>query len=338
MIDLISDTVTKPTAGMLAYMVDAETGDDVFGEDPTVNAFERRVAGMFGKEAGLFVPSGTMSNQLCLNVLTSPGDEVILDELSHIFNYESGAGAALSGVQLRPLKGERGKINVRLAEAAIRPKNDWDPQTRAIALENTTNKGGGACYSLQEMKEIRELADRHGLYLHLDGARIWNALIAENLPAEETGSLFDTISVCFSKGLGAPAGSMMLASKKLIKKARRVRKMMGGGMRQVGLLAAAAEYALDNHYGLLPTDHFRAKKLAKTIAGTKSLKIEPATVQTNIVIFDAPGIPAKDTIKKFFDAGIRVSEFGPETIRLVFHFQVTDDDFTAVQNFIKNTF
>jgi len=245
MIDLRSDTVTKPTPEMLKAMANAEVGDDVFGEDPTVNAFEQKMAAFFGMEAGLFVPSGTMSNQLCLHVLTSPGDEVVIDETGHVFNYETGAAAHLSSIQLRPLKGVNGKLNRELIEPALRPMNDWDPHTRVIALENTTNKGGGAFYSKEELIEISNLADRHELFLHLDGARIWNAMTASGIEPEFFGTIADTISICFSKGLGAPVGSMMLATENNIKKARRMRKMLGGGMRQIGLLAAAADYAVE---------------------------------------------------------------------------------------------
>lgn len=336
MIDLRSDTVTRPTTGMLNYMTQVEVGDDVFGEDPTVNAFEERVANLFGQEAGLFVPSGTMSNQLCLNVLTQPGDEVILDEFSHIFNYESGAGAALSGVQLRPLSGNRGIITAAQVEDAIRPINDWDPHSRVVALENTTNKGGGSYYSLPAVRQIRQVADKHGLFMHLDGARIWNALVEADYDAESMGMLFDTVSVCFSKGLGAPVGSMMLSSKENIKKARRVRKMLGGGMRQTGILAAAAEYALDHHFDLLETDHNRAQKLARVIAKRSSFSVDVESVKTNIILFDTPGSKAEDVLEKLADAGIMMTAFGPHTIRAVFHFQITDDDFLYVLDYFRN--
>ncbi|MEX0647454.1 MAG: GntG family PLP-dependent aldolase [Balneolaceae bacterium] len=330
MIDLRSDTVTKPTPEMLQAMVSAEVGDDVFSEDPAVNAFERKMADKFGKEAGLFVPSGTMSNQLCLHVLTEPGDEVIIDELGHVYNYESAGAAHLSSVQLRPVKGVKGKLSKELAVPAIRPSNDWDPHSKVIALENTTNKGGGACYDKQELLDIRELADEHGLYLHLDGARIWNAMAETGIGAVFFGTVSDTMSICFSKGLGAPVGSMMLASEANIKKARRLRKMWGGGMRQIGLLAAAADYAVENHFALLKEDHRRARKFAEAIHNNPAFNIDTSSVETNIVLFDVKEGTAEEALKVFSDAGIGMVPFGPKTIRATFHFQVGDEDLVKV--------
>lgn len=335
MINLRSDTVTTPTPEMLEAMVNAEIGDDVFAEDPTVNKFQQKMAEMFGMEAGLFVPSGTMSNQLCLYVLTEPGDEVIIDETGHIFNYESGAAAYLSSVQLRPLKGNRGKLNPELIETAIRPKNEWDPQTRVIAVENTTNKGGGAYYTKQELMEIRNLADKHDLTIHLDGARIWNAMTASGIEPEFFGTLSDTISICFSKGLGAPVGSMMLASKEQIRRARRHRKMLGGGMRQVGLLAAAADYAVENHRPLLDDDHKRARKFAESISKNPAFDIDLSSVDTNIVLFDVVNEMADEALKKFSNAGISFVPFGPKTIRATFHFQVDDEDLEKVLKVVE---
>lgn len=330
MIDLRSDTVTRPTPEMLKAMTEAVVGDDVFAEDPTVNAFEAKMAEMFGMEAGLFVPSGTMSNQLCLAVLTVPGDEVIIDELGHVFNYETGAAAHLSSVQLRPLKGVRGKLSRELAESAIRPKNDWDPFTRVIAVENTTNKGGGACYSKEELIALSNLADEHGIFLHLDGARIWNAMTKTGIEPAFFGSVADTISICFSKGLGAPVGSMMLASQEHIKKAIRLRKMWGGGMRQIGLLAAAADYAVENHYPLMRDDHRRAKLLAEVISNHPAFDIDLSTVETNIILFDVKTGRAEDALNKFAEAGVGMVPFGPKTIRATFHFQVGDKDLKKV--------
>lgn len=326
MIDLRSDTVTRPTEGMLDAMTRAETGDDVFGEDPEVNRFEEKMSKLFGMEAGLFVPSGTMSNQLCIKVLTEPGDEVIIDELGHVFNYETAAAAHLSSVQLRPLKGERGKITTTLIKSAIRPKNDWDPHTKVIAVENTTNKGGGACYSEPELISIKDLADKQGIHVHLDGARIWNAMTATGTDPGFFGTVADTISICFSKGLGAPVGSMMLASFQKIKKARRFRKMLGGGMRQVGLLAAAADYAVENHWPLLSDDHKRAKKLAAAVSEKKGLVIDTKSVESNIVIFDVEHETAETVLNQLAEKGVLMVPFGPKTIRATFHFQVDDDD------------
>lgn len=335
MIDLRSDTVTRPTAEMFKAMSVANVGDDVFAEDPTMNAFEQKMAAHFGMEAGLFVPSGTMSNQLCLNVLSSPGDEVIIDESGHVFNYESGGAAHLSSIQLRPLKGVRGKLTPELIKSAIRPKNEWDPHSRVVAVENTTNKGGGACYSKDELRSIRQVADEHGLHIHLDGARIWNAMAATGIEPKFFGSVSDTISICFSKGLGAPVGSMMLASAEQIKKARRMRKMWGGGMRQVGLLAAAADYAVENHFTLLKDDHRRAKIFAQAVAGNDAFEIDLSIVETNIVLFDTVNETAANVLTKFEKKGIGMVPFGPKTIRATFHFQVGDSELDKVLSAVE---
>jgi threonine aldolase len=326
MIDLRSDTVTRPTPGMLKAMTEAPVGDDVFGEDPTLNAFEERVATMFGKQAGLFVPSGTMGNQLGLYILTQPCDEIITDESAHIFNYEAGGCAFLSGVQLRPLQGINGILTPELIEPAIRTRNDWDPHTRVIGLENTTNRGGGACYTAENLTAIRDLALRHSLGVHLDGARIWNAMVATGIEAGFFGGIADTISVCFSKGLGAPVGSVLLGDKDLIRRARRMRKVLGGGMRQTGLLAAAAGYALDHHYAGLEHDHRRAQTLAREIAGMAAFDIRLDSVQTNIVIFDTIYEDATTVLEKLKGEGVAMVPFGPRRIRAVFHHQITDRD------------
>jgi len=336
MIDLRSDTVTRPTEPMLKAMISAETGDDVFREDPTLIRFEKKMAGLFGKEAGLFVPSGTMSNQLCLKVLTGPGEEVIIDELGHVFNYETGAAAHLSSVQIRPLKGDRGKLTTGLISGAIRTRNDWDPITSVIAVENTTNKGGGVCYTKTELSAIRHLADENNLFVHLDGARIWNAITATGIEPGFFGTVSDTISICFSKGLGAPVGSMMLASAKRIEKARRFRKMFGGGMRQAGLLAAAADYAVENHWELLENDHKRAAKLAEAISEKNGLGIDPDTVETNIVIFDVIDHSAEYVLKQLAGESVMMVPFGPKTIRATFHFQVDDADLQKTIGAIRN--
>lgn len=338
MIDLRSDTVTKPTAGMLQAMTVAEVGDDVFAEDPTVNAFEEKMAGLFGMEAGLFVPSGTMSNQLCLKVLTEPGDEVLIDETGHIFNYETAAAAHLSSVQLLPLKGRRGKLGAGLLRNRLRGRYDWEPKSRVIALENTTNKGGGACYSREELNAIREFATEQGLQIHLDGARIWNAISATEIDPAYFGSIADTLSVCFSKGLGAPVGSMMLSSRENVRKARRYRKMWGGGMRQIGLLAAAADYGVEHHWPKLKEDHRRAKALAETISECDKLDIDPATVESNIVIFDTLEEVAFTALEKLEAEGIRMVPFGHRTIRATFHFEIGDKALVQTQGVIKELF
>lgn len=335
MIDLRSDTVTRPTPGMLKAMCEAEVGDDVFGEDPAVNRFQEKVAEMFGMEAALFVPSGTMGNQLCVHLLTDPGDEIIIDETGHIFNYESAAAASLSGIQLRTLKGKYGKLNPELIESAIRTRNEWDPHSRVIAIENTTNKGGGAFYSEAELLGINNVAVQNGLFLHLDGARIWNAMIASELKPDFFGSIADTISICFSKGLGAPVGSMILADRDLIKKARRIRKMWGGGMRQIGLLAAAADFALNEHYLLLKEDHRRAKDFASAVSENEKFSINLSAVFTNIVLFDIVEGTVEKVLDQLKEAGIAMVQFGPSTIRATFHHQIDDSDLKKVINVIQ---
>lgn len=336
MIDLRSDTVTKPTPEMLKAMTEAEVGDDVFAEDPTVNRFEQKMADLFGMEAGLFVPSGTMSNQLSIHLLTNPGDEVIIDELGHLFNYESASAAHLSSVQLRPVKGHRGKLTPEIAEAAIRTRNEWDPHSRVIAVENTTNKGGGACYTKTELSNIRSLADDYGLAVHLDGARIWNAMTATGIEPGFFGTIADTLSICFSKGLGAPVGSMLLCTTAQKSAARRYRKMWGGGMRQIGLLAAAADYAVDHHWPLLEKDHKRARSFAEAIHASEAFTIDLDTVESNIILFEPVRGLATDWVQIFRDQGVGVVPFGKRTIRATFHFQITDTEFDQLMGFIRS--
>lgn len=324
MIDLRSDTVTRPTEGMLIAMTEAETGDDVFREDPTVNAFQKKIAGMFGMEAGLFVPSGVMSNQLAIKILTQPSDEVITERTNHIFNYETAAAAHHSAVQINPVSGKRGKLNAALVREAMRRGEEWEPRPSLIVIENATNKGGGACYTREELKELRLAAKELGLRLHLDGARLWNAITATNLKPVFFGSIAETITVSFSKGLGAPVGSMLLGSQDHILTARRYRKMFGGGMRQIGVLAAAADYGVEHHWPLLEEDHRRARDLASTIDSCSGLFIDPETVETNIVIFDVKEGDADHALSVLKDEEILMVPFGPRTIRATFHHQIDD--------------
>jgi len=338
MIDLRSDTVTKPTPEMLKFMTEAEVGDDVFAEDPTVSAFEEKVSAMFGMETGLFVPSGTMSNQLGIKVLTNPGDEILIDHKGHIFNYETGGAGFLSGVQIHPIYGRNGKLSVDHIKDSVRGGFDWEPKTTVLCLENTTNKGGGVCYTKAELEHLKEFADEKNLSVHLDGARIWNAMVATGIEASFFGSIADTISVCFSKGLGAPVGSMLLSTKENIAKARRFRKMWGGGMRQVGLLAAAADFALENNYEKLKQDHIRAKQLAAVINTCSMLSIDTESVETNIVIFDVENETAVSALEKLEIEGIRMVPFGPKTIRATFHYQIEDKQLEKVMGKMKNLF
>tara|TARA_R110001599_G_scaffold1889_1_gene9528 strand:- start:69262 stop:70281 length:1020 start_codon:yes stop_codon:yes gene_type:complete len=338
MIDLRSDTVTKPTPEMLKFMMEAEVGDDVFAEDPTVKAFEEKVSTRFGMETGLFVPSGTMSNQLGVKVLTDPGDEILIDHKGHIFNYETGGASFLSGVQIHPIQGEKGKLSITDIKDSVRGGFDWEPKTSVLCLENTTNKGGGVCYTKKELEHLKAFADENNLSVHLDGARIWNAMIATGTEASFFGEIADTISVCFSKGLGAPVGSMLLASKENIAKARRFRKMWGGGMRQVGLLAAAADFALENNFSTLQKDHEKAKMLATVIGTCKDLSIDPDSVETNIVIFDVNNGSAADALAKLEKKGVRMVPFGPNTVRATFHYQIGINDLEKVKSIMKELF
>jgi threonine aldolase len=325
MINLISDTVTKPTPGMLQAMMTAEVGDDVFGEDPTVNALEAKAAALFGKEAALFCPSGTMTNQIALKVHTQPLDEVICDEYSHIYQYEVGGYAFNSGIGVNLIKGTNGKITADQLAAAIKPVYDWLPISKLVVLENTCNKGGGSFYTLDEIQPIQKVCQERGLALHLDGARVFNALVETGETTQETGKLFDSISICLSKGLGTPVGSLLIGTKAVIRQARRVRKAMGGGMRQAGFLAAAGIYALDNHVQRLKEDNDWAKELGKVLEKQAYVdNVRP--VKSNIVIFDlkAPWI-AESYLARLAEEGIKASAFGPKTVRFVTHLDVTAD-------------
>lgn len=339
-VDLRSDTVTKPTRGMLQAMTDAEVGDDVFGEDPTVNAFQKSVAQLFGFEAGLFTPSGVMSNQLSLKVLTVPGEEIIIEETGHVFNYETAAASLISSVQLRPVKGSRGKLNGELMQGAVRAGKDWEPKSRLVVIENSTNKGGGACYTKEELLEVRATADELGLAVHLDGARIWNAITASDIAPGFFSSVADTMTVSFSKGLGAPVGSMMLSTAELVAQARRYRKMLGGGMRQIGILAAAADYAIERHWPLLEQDHRRARELAETIDSCSRLSINLDSVETNILIFDVVDKDenADTALAKLEKEGILMVPFGPRTLRATFHFGIDDNALEETKRVVKKLF
>ncbi|MDA0277128.1 MAG: GntG family PLP-dependent aldolase [Bacteroidetes bacterium] len=326
-INLISDTVTTPTKGMLAAMMSAKVGDDVFKEDATVNALEEKTAALFGMEAALFFPSGTMANQTAIKVHTQPGEQLICDHYAHIFNYEGGGVSFNSGVSCKLIAGHRGMITAKQVKAAINPPDFYhSPLTTLVCLENTTNKGGGAIWDINEMKAIKEVCTSSGLKFHLDGARIWNALAVTGEDPKLYGNLFDSISVCLSKGLGCPVGSVLLGSKDFIAKALRVRKVFGGGMRQAGFLAAAGIYALDHHRERLKEDHKKAKEI-EAILSEKDFISSVSPVDTNIIIFELKEsvLDAQAFMDKMNENNIRLISMGSGKLRLVTHLNYTDE-------------
>ncbi|WP_256009211.1 threonine aldolase family protein [Desertivirga xinjiangensis] len=334
-VDFRSDTVTQPTPGMLNAMFEAKTGDDVYHEDETVNALEEKLANMFGMQAGLFCPSGTMTNQIAIKCLTHPLDEVICDLSSHVYQYEGGGIAFNSGASVRTLKGDRGRLTAELIEANINPHNIHHPETRLVVLENTSNRGGGSFYTLDDIEPIYHLCQLKKLSLHLDGARIFNALAETGDHAKNYGHLFDSISVCLSKGLGAPVGSVLLGSIDMIQKARRIRKVLGGGMRQAGYLAAAGIYALDNHIKRLKDDHKHARMIAETLRSSASVQnILP--VDTNIVIAELDRhISAESFVDHLADHGIKCAAFGNHMVRFVTHLGIDENMIDYAVTWIK---
>ncbi len=335
MINLISDTVTKPTPEMLSVMMAAEVGDDVFGEDPSVNVLESKAAKMFGKEAAMFCPSGTMTNQIAIKMHTQPLDEVICDHYSHVYQYEVGGYANNSGVSMNIVPGKYGKITADQIAQAIRPDYDWLPISRLVVLENSCNKGGGSYYTCDEIIPISGLCQQRGLSLHLDGARLFNVLVETGESTHQVGALFDSISICISKGLGAPVGSVLIGSKEKIRKARRIRKAIGGGMRQAGYLAAACTYALDHHVEDLKIDNARAKKIGELL--NRQAYVESVRpVKTNIVVFS---LADKEDPKSFLDKlkqhEIGAVQFGPHEIRFVFHRDLHENDISKVEQIIS---
>jgi threonine aldolase len=323
-IDLRSDTVTRPTPAMRAAMAAAEVGDDVYGEDPTVNALERRVAELLGKEAALFVPSGTMANQIAVNIHAGPGDELLCDPTSHVYVWEGGGIARLSGVTARTIPGEGGLLTLDRLAGAIRPDDGHYVRTRLVCLEITHNRGGGRVQPIVQVAEIAGWARAHGLAMHLDGARLMNAVVASGIAAAEWGHYFDTVSICFSKGLGAPVGSALAGPADLIRKAHRVRKVFGGGMRQAGILAAAALHALDHHVERLADDHRNARVLAKAVEETDGLRLESGPVETNLVWIEVdPSFgTAQEVVARLKAAGVLVSALGPQVVRACTHLDV----------------
>ena len=330
MIDLRSDTVTRPSQAMRQAMAEADVGDDVYGEDPTVNQLQDEIAALLGTEAALFVPSGTMANQIALHVLTDPGDEVILDATSHIYNYETGAAGMLSGIQLHPVPTPDGLLTPEAVKAAIRPDGAVFARSRVVTLENTANKAGGRVYPIERIHAITEAARTHGLHTLLDGARLWNAAAASGVDLAEYAAPFDLVWVALSKGLGAPVGSVLAGQAEHIAAARRVRKRLGGGMRQAGILAAAGCYALAHHREQLTTDHAHAQRLAHALHELPAFEIDPSTVETNIVIFDTVDAPAETVADTLSDKGIGLTPFGPHTLRATTHRDVSSRDIDNV--------
>lgn len=335
-IELRSDTFTQPTKGMMEAMFSARVGDDVFGEDPTVNKFEASTADYFGKEAGLFCPSGTMTNQVAIKAHTQPGDEVICDELSHVYQYEGGGIAFNAGCSVKLLVGNRGRINAAQVLDGINPDDVHKAKSSLVVLENTSNRGGGSCYDFQDILAIKEVCQQHSLALHLDGARLWNALVAKNEDPKLYGQAFDTISVCFSKGMGTPVGSVLIGDEAFIRKARRIRKVFGGGMRQAGYLAAAGLYALEHHFHRLAEDHQHAAATASALRN-RSWVQEILPVETNIVIFKTTeNMPAADLANRLEGAGVKCLPVGRHAVRFVFHLGVTSSQTEALIQIISS--
>lgn len=324
-IDLRSDTVTKPTKGMLDAMLSAHVGDDVYKEDPTVNALEERIATMFGKPKALFFPTGSMANQAAIKLHTNPGEQVICDKYAHVYNYEGGGASFNSGVSCKLIDGHRGMFTADQVKVSINPPDFYhSPLTSLVAVENTTNKGGGACWDYEEMKKIKAVCKTHNLGYHLDGARLWNALVSQNETTKQYGDTFDTISVCLSKGLGCPIGSVLVGDEDLMKGAIRIRKIFGGGMRQVGYLAAAGLYALDHHIDRLSEDHRKAQEIGAVLSSLSQIKVVES-IETNIIIFELnPGISEDNFVQKLADNNIHIIGMGGGKLRIVTHLDYTD--------------
>jgi threonine aldolase len=335
-IDLRSDTVTKPTSGMMQAIVDAETGDDVYKEDPTVNKLEQHIADLFGMESALYFPTGSMANQAAIKLHTNPGEQLICDKWAHVFNYEGGGASFNSGVSCKLIDGNRGMITAAQVEENINPPDFYhSPLTSLVCLENTTNKGGGACYDLSEIERIKAVCTTHNLGIHLDGARLLNAVVAKNESPKTYGKLFDSISICLSKGLGAPMGSVLVGKKEVMNNAIRVRKVLGGGMRQIGFMAAAGLFAMENNLERLVDDHKKAFEIAEVLRTRSYIKkVEPT--ETNIVIFYLEELISEEQfMKELFQKGIRISNMGQGKLRIVTHLDYTDsmhDHFLQILN------
>ncbi|WP_409966782.1 L-allo-threonine aldolase [Mycovorax composti] len=322
-IDFRSDTVTRPSPAMLDTMMQARVGDDVFGEDPSVNELESLAASMFGMEAALFCPSGTMTNQIAIKCHTQPGDEVICDADAHIYQYEGGGIAFNSGCSVKLLSGDRGRINAEQVRQAIQPDDVHRARTSLVCVENTSNRGGGSCYEWEALEKIKQVCAEHHLAFHIDGARLFNAMVAKGQSPQQYGALFDSISICLSKSLGCPVGSILLGSKSFIKQARRIRKVLGGGMRQAGFLAAAGIYALTNNIDRLQKDHEHAR-LIEAALENKPFVASILPIETNIIIFETKGITAKELVEKLKQHQILGYAIAPYRVRLVLHLDITE--------------
>ncbi len=337
-IDLRSDTVTKPTPGMLKAMFEAQVGDDVYNEDPTINALQEKAARMFNKEAAIYVPSGTMSNQIGIKIHTQPGDEIICDKTAHVYNFEGGGIAFNSSCSVKLIDGDNGRITAGQVLESINPKDIHHANSKLVSLENTSNKGGGSCYELKEMEKISKVCIENKLKLHLDGARVFNAIVKKGYSSGQIGNLFDSISICLSKGLGAPVGSVLIGSKEFIDQARRYRKLFGGAMRQAGFIAAAGIYALDEHIERLAEDHKNARKIVELLENLPYIE-EILPTETNIIIFKLnKAVKDADFIKKMAENKVMVSGFGPQTIRLVTHLDFKEEMIELMGKNLKSLF
>jgi threonine aldolase len=334
-IDLRSDTITQPTPAMREAMAQAGVGDDVFGDDPTVKELEAETARLLGKEAAVFTPSGTMANQIAIRAQTEPGDEILVEANAHLYYYESGGPAALSGVMCRCMEGHRGIFGAPEVKASLRPANQHFPRTRMICLENTHNRGGGSIWPMERLAEVAAIAQENGLKMHLDGARLWNATAATGVPEEQFAAFFDTVNVCFSKGLGAPVGSALAGSAETIARARRFRKMFGGGMRQAGIVAAGALYALRHHRARLAEDHANAKTLAAGLTAIPGLRVNASEVDTNMVRIGVFGRPVGEVVAQWSALGILMLPTDHETIRAVTNLMVNHADMADAVNRIR---
>ena len=336
MIDLRSDTVTKPSKEMLNAMVNAKVGDDVYGEDPTVNHLQDYLAELFGKEAAIFIPSGTMSNQIGVKINTNPGDEVIIEKNAHIFFYETAAPAIISNVLMNTIPSIKGEMKIADIEENIRPDIYYFPKTALICLENTHNRHGGSVLSLNYFNEVSDLAKKYNVALHLDGARIWNAAIAKNIKLNDYVKPFDTVSVCLSKSLGAPIGSVLMGTKTHITKAKKWRKILGGGMRQAGILAAAGIYAVQNNFERLAEDHENAKFFAKEVSNIEELKINLEGVETNMIVIETNSILAAELVDRCKKKGLLFNAVAKNRVRIVFHLDISKNDTIKAIDIMKS--